>query len=217
MCPAASVSGFYLSHPQSQYFAVGKIGRDQVEDYARRKGMAVADVERWLAPLSRLRQYAGAPPHPKPSKPPRRSATRGVNRPWLASAHSRHRPCAAVYCTWYRFDERVFRRTTRTIRARRLCRRARPGSARRLRRAQGCGAKRPRCGERARSSSRPTPDTRARRLRTMRRAAARCAGCCRRMRAGRCLRTGAQRLRSARVSSSCSGHGSSCRRRTTTA
>jgi len=50
MLPASSVSGFYLSHPQSQYFAVGKIGRDQVEDYARRKGLPVGEVERWLAP-----------------------------------------------------------------------------------------------------------------------------------------------------------------------
>ena len=50
MLPASSVSGFYLAHPQSQYFAVGKIGRDQVEDYARRKDMPLAAVERWLAP-----------------------------------------------------------------------------------------------------------------------------------------------------------------------
>jgi 5-methyltetrahydrofolate--homocysteine methyltransferase len=50
MHPASSVSGFYFSHPQSQYFAVGKVGRDQVEDYARRKGMPVAEAERWLAP-----------------------------------------------------------------------------------------------------------------------------------------------------------------------
>jgi 5-methyltetrahydrofolate--homocysteine methyltransferase len=49
MMPAASVSGFYLAHPQSQYFAVGKLGRDQVEDYAQRKGLPVAEVERWLA------------------------------------------------------------------------------------------------------------------------------------------------------------------------
>ncbi len=51
MLPASSVSGFYLSHPQSQYFAVGKIDRDQVADYARRKGMSIADAERWLAPV----------------------------------------------------------------------------------------------------------------------------------------------------------------------
>ncbi len=50
MWPAAAVSGFYFSHPQSQYFAVAKIGRDQVEDYARRKGWDVATAERWLAP-----------------------------------------------------------------------------------------------------------------------------------------------------------------------
>jgi 5-methyltetrahydrofolate--homocysteine methyltransferase len=50
MLPASAVSGFYLSHPQSGYFAVGKIGRDQVEDYARRKGFTVAETEIWLAP-----------------------------------------------------------------------------------------------------------------------------------------------------------------------
>ncbi len=50
MLPAASVSGFYFAHPQARYFALGKIGRDQVEDYHRRKGMDVATVERWLAP-----------------------------------------------------------------------------------------------------------------------------------------------------------------------
>ena len=50
MWPAASVSGWYFSHPDSRYFAVGKINRDQVEDYARRKGMSVETVERWLAP-----------------------------------------------------------------------------------------------------------------------------------------------------------------------
>ena len=50
MLPASSVAGFYLSHPESSYFAVGKIGRDQVEDYARRAGMGIAQAERWLAP-----------------------------------------------------------------------------------------------------------------------------------------------------------------------
>ncbi len=50
MHPAASVSGFYFSHPESKYFAVGKIARDQVEDYSRRKGMDLRLVERWLAP-----------------------------------------------------------------------------------------------------------------------------------------------------------------------
>ncbi len=50
MQPGASVSGIYLHHPQARYFTVGAIDRDQVEDYARRKGMRVAEVERWLAP-----------------------------------------------------------------------------------------------------------------------------------------------------------------------
>jgi len=51
MTPAASVSGLYFSHPQSKYFAIQRIGRDQVEDYARRKGMPVSEVERWLRPV----------------------------------------------------------------------------------------------------------------------------------------------------------------------
>ena len=50
MYPAASVSGFYVAHSEARYFAVGKIGRDQVLDYSRRKRMDVKDVERWLAP-----------------------------------------------------------------------------------------------------------------------------------------------------------------------
>jgi 5-methyltetrahydrofolate--homocysteine methyltransferase len=48
MLPAASVSGFYFAHPAAKYFAVGKLGKDQVEDYARRKGMELRTVERWL-------------------------------------------------------------------------------------------------------------------------------------------------------------------------
>ncbi|MEP7262486.1 MAG: methionine synthase, partial [Usitatibacter sp.] len=50
MLPTAAVSGFYFSHPQSRYFAVGKIERDQVADYAHRKGMDLAMAERWLSP-----------------------------------------------------------------------------------------------------------------------------------------------------------------------
>jgi 5-methyltetrahydrofolate--homocysteine methyltransferase len=50
MWPGASVSGWYLSHPQSQYFVVGRIAQDQVEDYARRKGWSLAEAERWLSP-----------------------------------------------------------------------------------------------------------------------------------------------------------------------
>jgi 5-methyltetrahydrofolate--homocysteine methyltransferase len=50
MFPAASVSGWYFSHPQAKYFGLGKIAKDQVEDIANRKGMAVEDMERWLSP-----------------------------------------------------------------------------------------------------------------------------------------------------------------------
>ncbi len=50
MYPAASVSGWYFSHPKASYFNVGKLGRDQVEDYARRKGWSLAEAEKWLAP-----------------------------------------------------------------------------------------------------------------------------------------------------------------------
>jgi 5-methyltetrahydrofolate--homocysteine methyltransferase len=50
MTPAAAVSGIYIHHPQARYFSVGRLARDQVEDYARRKGMDVAEVERWLRP-----------------------------------------------------------------------------------------------------------------------------------------------------------------------
>ena len=50
MWPAAAVSGFYFAHPESQYFAIGKLGKDQVEDYARRKNMDLSVLERWLSP-----------------------------------------------------------------------------------------------------------------------------------------------------------------------
>jgi 5-methyltetrahydrofolate--homocysteine methyltransferase len=50
MLPVASVSGLYFAHPAAKYFAVGKIDRDQVEDYARRKGVDLRTMERWLAP-----------------------------------------------------------------------------------------------------------------------------------------------------------------------
>jgi len=50
MYPAAAVSGFYFSHPESKYFGLGKIEKDQVEDYAIRKGMTVPEIEKWLAP-----------------------------------------------------------------------------------------------------------------------------------------------------------------------
>ena len=58
MWPGAAVCGLYFSHPQSHYFGVGKIERDQVEDYAKRKGWSVAEAEKWLAPIL---NYDGAP------------------------------------------------------------------------------------------------------------------------------------------------------------
>ena len=51
MWPGAAVSGLYFAHPQSRYFGLGKIGKDQVEDYAKRKGWSLAKAEKWLAPV----------------------------------------------------------------------------------------------------------------------------------------------------------------------
>jgi 5-methyltetrahydrofolate--homocysteine methyltransferase len=50
MNPPSSVSGFYFGHPEAKYFQVGNIGKDQVEDYARRKNMPLSVIEKWLAP-----------------------------------------------------------------------------------------------------------------------------------------------------------------------
>ena len=50
MWPGSSVSGLYFAHPDSKYFAVGKLGKDQVEDLAQRKGKSVSEMERWLGP-----------------------------------------------------------------------------------------------------------------------------------------------------------------------
>ena len=50
MWPGSSVSGLYFAHPDSKYFAVGKLGKDQVEDLAQRKGMSVTEAEKWLGP-----------------------------------------------------------------------------------------------------------------------------------------------------------------------
>jgi 5-methyltetrahydrofolate--homocysteine methyltransferase len=49
MWPGASVSGWYFAHPQSQYFVVGRLGRDQVASYAERKGWTLQEAERWLS------------------------------------------------------------------------------------------------------------------------------------------------------------------------
>jgi 5-methyltetrahydrofolate--homocysteine methyltransferase len=51
MMPAASVSGLYFAHPEARYFAVDRIGKDQLEDYAQRKNMPIKDARRWLGPI----------------------------------------------------------------------------------------------------------------------------------------------------------------------
>jgi 5-methyltetrahydrofolate--homocysteine methyltransferase len=51
MSPASSVSGFYYAHPESKYFSVGKITKDQVEHYADRKGITIEEAEKWLSPV----------------------------------------------------------------------------------------------------------------------------------------------------------------------
>ncbi|MBB5047338.1 5-methyltetrahydrofolate--homocysteine methyltransferase [Rhodopseudomonas rhenobacensis] len=71
MWPGSSVSGLYFGHPESFYFGVGKIERDQVADYATRKGWSVAEAERWLAPvLNYIPDRAAATPPLAPSEPP---------------------------------------------------------------------------------------------------------------------------------------------------
>ena len=64
MWPGSSVSGLYIGHPDSYYFGVAKVERDQVEDYARRKGMSVEEAERWLAPVLNYRAGAAAERRP---------------------------------------------------------------------------------------------------------------------------------------------------------
>ena len=69
MHPASSVSGFYFAHPEAKYFGVGMINRDQVEDYARRKGFDIATVEKWMAPSLSYDPDKVAPAPPAPSAP----------------------------------------------------------------------------------------------------------------------------------------------------
>jgi 5-methyltetrahydrofolate--homocysteine methyltransferase len=51
MWPAASVSGYYFAHPEARYFGLGKIGQDQLKDYAKRKGITMEMAQKWLAPV----------------------------------------------------------------------------------------------------------------------------------------------------------------------
>jgi 5-methyltetrahydrofolate--homocysteine methyltransferase len=69
MSPAAAVSGIYLGHPLARYFSVGRVGRDQVEDYAVRKGMEVVEVERWLGPNLGYRVTEAVQPPVRASAP----------------------------------------------------------------------------------------------------------------------------------------------------
>ena len=75
MWPGSSVSGLYYSHPESQYFGVGKIERDQVEDYAARKGMEVAEIERWLASILNYIPGQSGKPATTPVPAPANDAT----------------------------------------------------------------------------------------------------------------------------------------------
>ena len=68
MVPASAVSGIYLGHPAARYFSVGRVARDQVEDYAARKEIAVAEAERWLRPNLAYSEDAGVA-SPQPLEP----------------------------------------------------------------------------------------------------------------------------------------------------
>jgi 5-methyltetrahydrofolate--homocysteine methyltransferase len=74
MWPGSSVSGLYFAHPDAKYFSVGKIDRDQVADYHARKGMTVAEVERWLGPNLNYENEAEAPAAQSPELPARQIA-----------------------------------------------------------------------------------------------------------------------------------------------
>ena len=105
MWPGSSVSGLYFSHPESFYFGVGKIERDQVEDYAARKGFSVAEIERWLAPIlnyiptqdrsAQDRRVKEAMPTLAPS-----SATPANDVEAKEPQLNRIRPAATARCIW---------------------------------------------------------------------------------------------------------------------
>ena len=74
MLPTASVSGIYLGHPEVRYFSVGRVGSDQVEDYAVRQGRTLDEVERWLRPNLAYEQRSDRAPVPEvPLKKARRA------------------------------------------------------------------------------------------------------------------------------------------------
>ena len=98
MWPGSSVSGLYFSHPESFYFGVGKIERDQVEDYAARKGMSVAETERWLAPVL---NYIPAQDQSAPDRAVKEAMpTQAPAAPCPPTTFRRTRPAATARCIW---------------------------------------------------------------------------------------------------------------------
>ena len=98
MWPGSSVSGLYFSHPESFYFGVGKIERDQVEDYAARKGMSIAEMERWLAPV--LNYIPAQDRQPQDRAVQTGDADRGAEAPSPPTMSRRIRPAAIARCIW---------------------------------------------------------------------------------------------------------------------
>jgi 5-methyltetrahydrofolate--homocysteine methyltransferase len=76
MTPAASVSGIYLAHPEARYFSVGRVDRDQVEDYAARKGVTVAEAEQWLRPNLAYEPASSEPEQREPVAEPTAAGSR---------------------------------------------------------------------------------------------------------------------------------------------
>ena len=98
MWPGSSVSGLYFSNAESYYFGVGKIERDQVEDYAARKGMTVAETERWLAPVLNYipaQDQSAQDRRVKQAMPKLAPATAATPRPTIPP---RTRPAAPARC-----------------------------------------------------------------------------------------------------------------------
>jgi 5-methyltetrahydrofolate--homocysteine methyltransferase len=102
MWPGSSVSGLYFSHPESYYFGVGKIERDQVEDYAQRKGWSVAETERWLAPVLNYIPTNEAMPSLAPEGPVPVAANDAAAKDVAAKDVASHPPgCGcAVHLAW---------------------------------------------------------------------------------------------------------------------
>ena len=102
MLPAAAVSGWYFSHPAARYFGIGKIGRDQVADYAARKGWSLAEAVRWLAPNlgpARLPDGRGRPSRAQRVR--NRRASIPLDTPRTASGATRDEGICCSYSIHY--------------------------------------------------------------------------------------------------------------------